>query len=278
MARRSVALTIDLDFFFHPVLRATFDTPLKSIRDRQQANSRQSLWIEEQPLSELVSYLRHARRNSCFHCIDKHSNVLEHICDAVLAGRLSKPLTVVNLDGHSDLYFGDADSHYSKANQLQCNQLPSITHEASWVWVLHALGWMDKYVWIKPNPGFLRFALPELPKSFVEAESAEVIDWVQHNLPGYTWADAMYTGNHPELLEKSFQGLKATRFGRSFRIRVCGLEPNALPTVERIGCVTICRSPGFTPAKADGLYERITSDTSPGAGRLERDSLQSCGS
>lgn len=127
---------------------------------------------------------------------------------------------------------------------------------------MHKLGWIDKYTWIKPSPGFLRFAFPELPRSFIKAQSAEVKGWIKQNLPGHTWADAMYDVKQSELLGKSFQGLNATRFGRLFSIEVQELDPDILP-LGSIGCITLCKSPGFTPIKADSLYESIARDSTP---------------
>jgi len=252
----SVALTIDLDFFFDPVKRSFAATPLKSDEDRRKADSEQSLWVDDDLISGLNLYLRSLYPDSCFHCVNKHNDALRHICEAASTGRLSKPLTLINLDGHSDLYRNQPDEHYDQAAQIQCNQLPQLTDEASWVWVLHALQWIDTYVWIKPTPHFLSFALPEFPRGYIEAQSTEVVDWIRNKSATQSWVDEMYQGKQPQLLEKSFRRLKATRFGRSFYIEVCKLDLHSLP-LETIKCATVCRSPGFTPAKADRLYDRI---------------------
>lgn len=252
----SVALTIDLDFFFDPVLRSFAATPLKSDKDRQQADSEQSLWMGDDLISGLNFYLRSLYIDSCFHCVNEHNDALRHICEAVSTGRLSKPFTLINLDGHSDLYRNQSDKHYDQAGQIQCGQLPQLTDEASWVWVLHALQWIDNYVWVKPTPHFLSFALPELPRGYIEAQSTEVMDWIRNNSATKSWVDEMYEGKQPQLLKESFQRLKATRFGRSFYIEVCEFDLHSLP-LETVKCVTICRSLGFTPAKADRLYDRI---------------------
>jgi len=252
----SVALTIDLDFFFDPVLRSFAATPLKSDEDRRNADSEQSLWVDDTLISGLNLYLQSLCTDSCFHCVSKHNDALRHICEAASAGRLSKPFTLINLDGHSDLYRNQPDDHYDQAGQTPCSQLPQLTDEASWVWVLHALQWIDTYVWIKPTPRFLSFALPELPRGYLEAESAEVMDWIRNISTTQSWVDEMYQGKQPQLLEKSFQRLKATRFGRSFHVEVSKLDLRTLPP-KTVKCVTVCRSPGFTPAKADRVYDRI---------------------
>jgi len=43
------------------------------------------------------------------------------LCEVVSAGRLSKPFTLINLDGHSDLYFTQLDEHYDQANDISCS-------------------------------------------------------------------------------------------------------------------------------------------------------------
>lgn len=252
----SVALTVDLDFFFDPILRTFSGTPLKSAQDRLEANSEQSLWVDGHLISEFNSYLRSLCGHACFHSVNEHNDALMHICEVMSAGRLSKPFTLINLDGHSDLYFTQLDEHYDQANDISCSQLPNLTDEASWVWVLHALQWIQKYVWIKPTPHFLSFSLPELPRSCVEAQCTEVMEWVKQKSTTQSWVDEMYDGKQPKLLEKSFHRLIATRFGRSFDIEVCKLDLHSLP-IETVRCVTICRSPGFTPEKSDYLYDRI---------------------
>lgn len=259
----NVALTIDLDFFFQPVLRSISGTPANSMQDRQQFNSSQSLWMDEQLLADFIAYLRRVRRYSCFHSMEKHNDSLYHICSAVQTGQLQTPLTLWNLDAHSDLYLNHPDNHYGSVSCIQCEQLPCIADEADWVWVLHAIGWLNKYVWIKPSPEFLKFALPELPKSFVKPEDPEVLDWLEHNKPGWTWSDAMYEGKEPKLLMKSFQGLRAERFGSSFCIEVRRLKPTKLPQEGDVACVTLCRSPGYTALKADSLSDRIARDSVP---------------
>jgi len=259
----NVVLTIDLDFFFQPVLRSTFGTPLNSMQDRQQFNSSQSVWMDEQLLADLILHLRRVRRYSCLHFMGKHNDALYYICSAVQTGRLQTPFTLWNLDAHSDLYLTHPSNYYGSVSCIQCKQLPRIADESDWVWVLHAIGWLHKYVWIKPSPEFLKFALPELPKSFVKPEDPEVLDWLKHNKPGWTWSDAMYEGKEPELLAKSFQGLKAERFGSSFRIEVYRLEPTNLPKGGSVACVTLCRSPGYTALKADDLYDRLVRDSMP---------------
>lgn len=252
----SVVLTIDLDFFFDPVLRSFAATPLRSDEARREADSKQSLWVGDDLISGLNLYLRSLYTDSCFHCVNEHNDALRHICEAVSTGRLSKPFTLINFDGHSDLYRNQSDEHYDQTGQTQCNQLSQLTDEASWVWVLHALQWIDTYVWVKPTPHFLSFAYPELPRSYIEAQSMEVMDWIRNNSATQSWVDEMYEGKQPQLLEKSFQRLKATRFGRSFYIEVRELGLDSLP-LETVKCVTVCLSPGFTPAKADRLYDRI---------------------
>jgi hypothetical protein len=257
----SVALTIDLDFFFDPVLRSFGATPLKSEEDRRRADSRQSLWMDDSSISELLLYLQSLHIGSCFHCVDKHNDSLRHICEAVLAGRLTKPFTLINLDGHSDLYRNQSDEDYDRASQIQCDQLSQLTDEASWVWVLHALWWIDTYIWIKPTPRFLSFALPELPRDYIEAQSMEVMNWIHDKSGTKSWPDEMCEGKEPQLLQKSYERLKATRFGRSFCIRVCKLDIRSL-LLDTVVCVILCRSPGFTPAKADSLYDRIVASIS----------------
>jgi len=257
----TVALTIDLDLFFDPVLRSFDATPLKSEEDRRKADSKQSLWMDDSLISGLILYLQSLHIGSCFHCVDKHNDALRHICEAVSVGRLTKPFTLINVDGHSDLYRNQSDEDYDRAGQIQCSQLPQLTDEASWVWVLHALHWIDTYVWIKPTPHFLSFALPELPRSYIEAQSMEVMNWISNNSATKSWADEMYEGKEPQLLQKSYQRLKATRFGRSFYIQVCELDFRSLP-LDTVMCVIVCRSPGYTPAKADSLYDRIVASIS----------------
>jgi hypothetical protein len=261
--RGNVALTIDLDFFFHPVLRSTFGVPLNTMQNRQQFNFSQSLWLDEQILVDLISYLRRVRRYSCFHSIEKHNDALYYICNAVETGRLQTPFTLWNLDAHSDLYLNHLDSHYRSVRCIQCEQLPGIADESDWVWALHAIGWLNKYVWIKPSPKFLKFALPELPKSYIKPENRTVLDWLEHNRPGWTWSDAMYDGREPKLLAKSFESLKADRFGNSFHIEVNKLEPNKLPQEGSVSCVTLSRSPGYTSLKADDLYNKIVENSTP---------------
>ena len=257
----TVALTIDLDFFFDPVLRSSHITPLRSEEDRHKADSKHSLWMDDNSISELILYLQSLHVVSCFHFVDKHSDALKHICEAVSVGRLTKPFTLINMDGHSDLYRNQSDDDYDRADQIQCSQLSQLTDDASWVWVLHALQWIDTYIWIKPTPHFLSFALPELPKTCVEAESMEVMKWITNNSATKSWADEMHDGKEPQLLKKSYQRLKATRFGRSFCIQVCELDLRSLP-LNSVMCVIVCRSPGFTPAKADSLYDRIVASIS----------------
>ena len=259
----TVVLTIDLDFFFQPPLRSPFGSPLNSVQDRQQANSRQTLWMNKELIADFVSYLQRVRSHSCFHCIEKHNQALYHICSVVRVGRLQTPFTLFNFDAHSDLYLIHPDSDYKSVTDMQCEQLPCIADESDWIWMLHAMRLLHKYVWIKPSPEFPRFALPELPKSFVKPKNHEVLDWLEHDRPGLTWSDAMYNGKEPQLLEKSFQGLEAERFGSSFCIQVCRLELSKLPQPASVACVTLCRSPGYTALKADDLYDAIVRDSTP---------------
>jgi hypothetical protein len=82
------------------------------------------------------------------------------------------------------------------------------------------------------------------------------MEWVKQRSTTQSWVDEMYEGKEPDLLEKSFCRLIATRFGRSFNIEVKRLALHSLPR-ETVRCVTICRSPGFTPEKSDYLHDRI---------------------
>lgn len=263
MMTGNIALTIDLDFFFYPVLRRTFGAPLNTMQNRQQFSSSHSLWLDKQILVDLILYLRQVRRHSCFHSTEKHSDALYYICTVVETGRLQTPFTLWNLDAHSDLYHSHPDNLYKSVHDIRCEQLPDIAGESDWVWMLHAVGWLNKYVWIKPSPEFLKFALPELPKSYIESENRTVVEWLKKNRPGWSWADAMYDGSEPELLAKSFESLRADRFGSSFRIEVCKLELSRLPQEESVSCVTLSRSPGYTSQKADDLYNKIVEDSTP---------------
>jgi len=256
-----IALTIDLDFFFDPVLRSFDSTPLKSEEDRRRADSEQSLWMADSSISELNLYLRSLHPNSCFHCVNEHNHALMHICEAMSANHLTKPFTLINIDGHSDLYRGHSDEHYNQVGRIKCSQLPDLADEGSWVWVLHALQWIETYIWIKPTRNFLSFALPELPRDYIKAQSKDVMNWLNNNSGTQSWADEMFQGNEPQLLQESYQGLEATRFGRSFCIQVCKLDLHSLP-LDSVKCVTVCRSPGFTPAEADSLYDRIVASIS----------------
>ena len=127
----SVALTIDLDFFFDPVLRSFDATPLKSDEGRQKADFEQLLWVSDDLISELNRYLRCLNTETCFHCVNEHNDTLRYICEAVSTGRLSRPFILINFDGHSDLYRNQLDEHYDQADRIQCNQLPQLTDEAS---------------------------------------------------------------------------------------------------------------------------------------------------
>jgi hypothetical protein len=82
------------------------------------------------------------------------------------------------------------------------------------------------------------------------------MNWISTHSATKSWADEMYEGKEPQLLQDSYKQLKATRFGRSFYIQVRELDLHALP-LDTVMCVIVCRSPGFTPAKADRLYDRL---------------------
>jgi len=258
-----IAISVDLDFFFTPALRSISGDPLDSKDRRQQADSKQDLWMEERLVEDLISYFRRVRECAPFHCVEKHNESLYHIYTAIEADRLQTPMTLLNFDAHSDLYWVHDDSHYNGLDSASYEQLSSAAEESDWIWVLHATDVLDKYIWIKPDPEFLSFALPELPKSLVKPYSPKVLQWLENNMPGYTWADAMYDGTKPELLKESFEDLRVERFGRSFYMKVRRLRVSKLPKSNEVACIILCRSPGYTASKADNLYDKIIRDSTP---------------
>jgi hypothetical protein len=258
-----IVISVDLDFFFTPTLRSIFSVPLDFRDQRQQANSKQDLWMEERIIEDLISYFKRVRKCSSFHCVEKHNESLYHICEAIEADCLQTPMTILNFDAHSDLYWVHDDSHYEGLDSKSCELLSITAEESDWIWVLHAIDVLDKYIWIKPDPKFLSFALPELPKSLVKPNSPGVLQWLENNRQGYTWSDAMWDGTNPKLLKESFKDLRVERFGRSFGMEVQRLQVSKLPQSDDVSCIILCRSPGYTASKADNLYDKIIRDSTP---------------
>lgn len=260
-----IVITIDLDYFYWPPMRSISGTPLDGSKaERLAVNASHHRWMDDDGLRSLVHYVRELRTRVRLELVEQHHQVLRCIESAIKSGALSAPATLINFDAHSDLSYADS-SDLSKASCLSGESLIEAASEATWVWFAFAKGWIGCYIWMKPDPDFLRFEIPDLPRSLVNTNDRHVLDAVKEMslFPSPSWVDVLYDGRCPELLSRAYQSLEANVLGRNVLIRVRRYDIGGLPDPSRVASFSLSSSPHYTPAKADDLRDELLSMSDP---------------
>lgn len=282
MSERQSVLDFDLDYFFYPPVVyppwATWFANRGIPEYRRRArNRRLRYWMTRGRLEKRMQELgvpRLAARCS----FEDHQEALPFWLDLVRTGRIRAPFTVYHFDAHSDLYLDrseEQDEHFAQgARRLERGEpIEEIANEANYLWWAIYLGLVDRIVWIVPEPQFCldrhldfneRYCRPPgESKRALELEDEandHWAEWVINRLIGKKdearIARKLYREHSTAAVVERYQeGLVCRRWGREVELTITTLE--RLTVLEGPVAVDLCRSPDYTPAKADRFFDRF---------------------
>jgi hypothetical protein len=262
-----VVLDFDLDYFYHPAISGWEVPREKRLAAKRKAwDEKLSLWRRPQSFRSSLEHLDLSLIERVFR-FEKHHQALDLWEFAIREGLLTPPFTVYHFDAHSDLYSfrGEGDRHFQGARKA---------HEANFLWWAIALGWISEIYWVVPEPAFLWDPwLVDLPRRWCKPRNGQAY-WEESR-------QLFWKGLHPYLLfpqshrhrsdfSPTRQRLReemgkiarfrsqlpflCERFGKKVEVYLVQAEdlPPARPTLA-----SLCRSPDYTPLKADRLFQNF---------------------
>lgn len=280
-------LDFDLDYFLYPPIHysdlstwlATWLPQGRTASERQRRawDRKYRFWMTHGTFRSRmralrVPPLRHRRG------LEHHQEALPYWLELVRDGMITPPFTVYHFDAHSDLFLTkeeESDAHFDRIERLGENPhaLVELVHEANYLWWAVYLGLTDRIVWIVPEPQLRQDLQVELegPSFHFEPNTAAQRAWEKQ--ADEVWAEAFFARlkgqrdlhrarmrEYQRLMDEAMAARyeKPTllrRFGREVPVEITTL--GRLSSLENPVAVNICRSPDYTPAKADRFFERF---------------------
>lgn len=273
-------LDFDLDYFLYPPIHYPFWAQWLN-RNGQPAwkrvewNRKYHFWMTHGTLRSRLRELGVpplSQRRSFEH----HQEAIPYWLELVHSGVLSVPFTVYHFDAHSDLFLTKAeekDTHFTQIDRLYERNaaLPDLITEANYLWWAIYLGLTDEIVWIVPEPQFRRDLGIEFEHRFFQFTPDLQAQKHHEDLADDAWADAFlarlfgkkekarermrdYQRHRDDAMAARYQApIRIKRFGMDVPVRVTTLS--RLEAISHPVAVNICRSPDYTPAKADAFFE-----------------------
>lgn len=275
-------LDFDLDYFFFPPVvyppwASWFASHGIPEHRRRARNRRLRFWMTRGRLQRRLQELG-VPSLAVRHSFEDHQEALPFWLHLVRTGQIQAPFTVYHFDAHSDLYLApseEQDRHFEEgARQLERGvPIEEVANEANYLWWAIYLGLVDRIVWIVPEPQFCldrnldyneRYCRPpgdsELARTLEDEANDHWAEWIVNRVIG---KKAEARAAHARYLERSTaavaeryrEGLICKRWGREVTLEVTTLE--RLTAIENPIAVDLCRSPDYTPAKADRFFQRF---------------------
>ncbi|GEM_PF-4903909 len=273
-------LDFDLDYFLFPPIHYPFwaqwlNRHGQSTKKRIAWNRKYRFWMTRGTLSSRLRELGVPpipHRSGFQH----HQEAIPFWLELVHSGKITVPFKVYHFDAHSDLFLTrneESDAHFTQVDRLHELQasLPDLIHEANYLWWAIYLGLTDEIVWIVPEPQFRRDLNVELEGPFIHFQPNETAQKHWDDQAQDAWADAALAkllGQKQKARarmrdhDRFADAAMAARYERPFILKRFGMEvPVRITTLSRLEAidnpvaVNICRSPDYTPAKADSFFE-----------------------
>jgi hypothetical protein len=207
---------------------------------------------------------------------EHHQEAIPFWLELVHSGKISVPFRVYHFDAHSDLFLTraeEADSHFTQIDRLHELQatLPDLIHEANYLWWAIYLGLTDEIVWIVPEPQFRRDLQVELDGPFVHFAPNRDAQKHWEDQARDAWSEAFlaklggkkqearaHLRDHARYADMAM----AARYERPFILKRFGMEVpvrvttlSCLEALSNPVAINLCRSPDYTPAKADRFFD-----------------------
>lgn len=277
-------LDFDLDYFLYPPIH--YSVWNQWLYRNGQPPRKRIAWDRKYRFWMTHGTLRSRLRElgvppiSCRRRFEHHQEALPFWLELVHSGRITVPFTVYHFDAHSDLFLTraeESDTHFTQIDRLteQKTALPDLIHEANYLWWAIYLGLTDEIVWIVPEPQFRRDIGIEFEGPFYEFRPNREAQKAHQAKADDAWANAFLArmaGQKEKARalmrehDRHADAAMAARYEQPIMIRRFGMEvPVRVTTLSRLEAlnnpvaVNICRSPDYTPAKADRFFEGFLS-------------------
>lgn len=287
METRDAVLDFDLDYFLYPPIHyPPWAAWLGRMRrgDRKHLERKRLSWDQNHRFWLSRDRIRTRLRElevpplALRGAFEDHQEALPFWLDLVHSGALKVPFTVYHFDAHSDLYVSpeeQSDAYFERIARLtgQGEDITKLVHEANFLWWAIYMGLVDRIYWIVPDPQFRRDVEISLEgRCFRHAYDRETF-WKRELQANKAWADAAtarllrrpaaaraadqeYLRLSDEAMEFRYeQPILCRRFGMEVELTVTTLE--RLTAIDNPRAVNICRSPDYTPRKADRLFDEF---------------------
>jgi hypothetical protein len=243
-------LDLDLDFFIDGV---TYWKPSDS--ERLSAED-----FPPWPLEQALGFLEGAcKLNGKLPglVVEHHGELFAHWRKAIEAGKLAPPFAVTHVDGHADLGLGDIGYDYLITELLfappKDRQFPKtgIVTDGNWLAFAIACQWVSDFVYVLNSGG----PPGDLMPYFMEG-------WFTNNDRKAGFASTAKNIELPAMDKAEFDKRDAVG-GGPLNIRYEPKVPfswvswKSFATSEPYDVVCLARSPGFTPAESDELFDEI---------------------
>lgn len=275
-------LDFDLDYFFYPPVvyppwASWFASHGIPEHRRRARNKRLRFWMTRGRLEKRLMDL--GVPPLTMRCtFEDHQQALPFWLYLVEKGHIQAPFTVYHFDAHSDLYLApseEQDKHFEAGKRKfeAGERIDEIAHEANYLWWAIYLGLVDRIVWIVPEPQFCldrnldyneRYCRPpresERSKALEDEANDHWAEWIVNKVIGRKSESRAAWQRYRDLCtqavaERYQAGLVCKRWGKEVALEVTTLE--RLTAIENPIAVDLCRSPDYTPAKADRFFERL---------------------